>query len=139
MAEALAVISLIGGVSSQRKSRREQRKASKSQQRRADLSNARSRRATIARARALRASTIAQGEAQGISGGSQVQGAAGSVISQGAGAVSFANQIEDLDQNRFRALDRANTFSSRANTFRAIGGNAENIASIAQKLQKGIG
>lgn len=132
---------ILGGVSAE-KTRKQQSKAAKAQENAqkasgkiADLENARSRRQQLVASRRQRAATIAQGENQGISGGSQVAGAAGSVQTQAASNISHLNTLAGLDQNRFNNLADANKALGKAATFQAIGGlgfkAAENSGSIA--------
>lgn len=137
----IAVVGLVIGAVSAEKSRKAQsqarsaqKKANKAQANRADLENARSRRQQIVQARRQRAAAIAQGENQGISGGSQVAGAAGSVQSQAASNVSFLNQLQGLDQNRFNNLEDANKHLGKAATFQAIGGLGFKVAGSAGQI-----
>jgi len=124
MATGVAVLALATGASQQRKAAKSQRRAQKVQVRRADIENARQRRQQVVTARRQRASAIAQAEASGISGGSQIAGAAGSVQTQSASNISFLNQLESLDRTRFSALSDANTFQGRAGLAGSIAGVA---------------
>ena len=119
---AIAIGGLVLSERSQRKARRKQRKAQKIEGKRADLENARSRRQQVAQARRLRAQTVAQGEAAGISGGSQVAGAEASLQTQAASNVSFLNQLAGFDQARFSALESAGRNAAKAATFQAVTG-----------------
>ena len=144
MAEAIAVVGLIIGAASAVSSRRQAKRAQKSQEKAqkaqaniADLENARARRKQIVEARRRRAQVIQQGENQGIAGGSQVAGAAGSIQSQAASNVSFLNQLQGFDQNRLSNLSDANTALGKAATFQAVGkaglqiaGSSQNIANL---------
>ena len=126
---AIALGGLVLAESSQRKARKQQKKASRLQGKQAELQNARSRRQQVAQARRLRAQTVAQGEAAGVSGGSQVAGAVGSLQTQAASNVSFLNQLEGFDQARSSALESAGRNAARAQTFQAT----------AQALNSGAG
>ena len=144
MAEAIAVVGLVIGAASAVSSRRQAKRARKSQEKAlkataniADLENARARRKQIVEARRRRAQVIQQGESAGISGGSQVAGAAGSIQSQAASNVSFLNQLQGFDQNRLANLSDANTALGKAATFQAVGqaglqvaGSSQNIANL---------
>jgi hypothetical protein len=137
----VAVVGLVVGAVSAEKSRKATSKARKAQERaqkaqsnRADLENARSRRQQIVQARRQRAAAVAQGENQGISGGSQVAGVAGSVQSQAASNVSFLNQLQGIDQNRFNNLADANKALGQAATFQSIGGLGFKAAGSAGQI-----
>lgn len=120
MATAVAVVGLAFSVSESRKAKKAQKKASKIQSKKAALENARQRRAQVAQARRQRAAAVAQAEASGISGGSQISGVASSIQTQAASNVSFLNQLEGFDQARFGALSDASDAQGRAATFQAI-------------------
>jgi hypothetical protein len=119
---------ILGGVSAEKsrkeasKARKAQKNANKANANRADLENARSRRQQIVAARRQRAAAVAQGESQGISGGSQVAGVTGSIQSQAASNLSFLSQLQGIDQNRFNNLEEANKSLGAAATFQSIGG-----------------
>jgi len=136
MATAIGIIGLvISGVSaeksrkSQSQARSAQKKATKAQANIADLQNARSRRQQLVAARRQRAAAVAQGESQGISGGSQVAGVVSSIQTQAATNVSFLNQLQGLDQNRFNNLEDANKALGKAATFQAIGQLGQQVTS----------
>lgn len=116
----VAVAGTAAEISNQSKSRNASRKANRAQAKIANIEQARSRRATIAQARKLRAQTIAQGEAQGVSGGSATQGAAASITSQGASAVNLSDQLQTLEQERFHQTRRSGSFQGRAATARGV-------------------
>lgn len=131
MAEAAAVIGLVGlvlSVKQAEEAEEAQEEVAEIQARTAERQNARQRRQQVAQARIARAATIAQGEAQGISGGSQVSGAAGSVQTQAAANISFSQQLEGLDRARFNALGRVGTLQRRTETTRAVSSFALNFA-----------
>ncbi len=130
-AAIVAVVSTAISVKESRDARKQQKKAEKIQAKRAGLENARARRSAVAQSRRARASAIAQGETQGISGGSQVAGAAGSITSQGASNVSFLNQLEGFDQARFGALSSARDSQSRSNQASAVAGAATPFADFS--------
>lgn len=146
MATAIGIIGLLvaGGAAiasrrSQKKARKFQEKGQLAQRNIADLQNARSRRQQLVQARRARAQIIAQGENAGIGGGSQVSGAVGSVQTQAAENVSFLNQLQGFDANRFQNLEKANSALGKASTFQAISGvgfqvagNAQSIANVIQ-------
>ncbi len=127
MAIASAVIGVVGLVASERRSKKaakKQEQAVEIQGKRAALENASARRKQVAEARRLRATTVAQGEAAGISGGSQVSGAVSAVGTQAATNISFLRQLEGFDVARGRALSVAAREQGRAATFAAISGFA---------------
>lgn len=139
MAEiAIAVVGLVVGAvsavkqrSASKKARKSQEAAQRAQGNIADLENARSRRQQLVAQRRQRAAAIAQGENQGISGGSQVAGVTSSIQTQAATNVSFLNQLQGLDQNRFNNLADANKSLGKAATFQAIGQAGQAVASNA--------
>ena len=135
MATAVAVIGLIIGAAGTAKSIREgreseraQKKASKTRANEAAQRNARARRQQVAQARRARAATIAQGEAAGISGGSQVAGAVGSIQSQEASNISFSNQLESFDVAQSGFAGQVGTAQRRGSEAQAIGSTFSNIA-----------
>ena len=80
--DVAAYIAIAGIAVSQKQShdaRGEARKEKSISKKESATRNAKKRRQQIAKARRLEAQTIAEGEAQGIGGGSQVDGAAGSI------------------------------------------------------------
>lgn len=118
------VVSLVSGERSRKaasQARKAQKRAAEAQGNRADLENARTRRQQLVASRRKRAAAIAQADNQGISGGSQISGVQGSIQSQAASNVSFLNQLQGLDQNRFNNLEEANKHLGEAATFQAIG------------------
>lgn len=141
MAEIVAVVGLVVGAVGAERSRKAQSKVRKSQERAqkaqgniADLENARSRRQQLVQARRQRAAAIAQGENQGIGGGSQVAGVVSSVATQAATNVSFLNQLQGFDQARFANLEQANKQLGRAATFQAIGQAGQAAAGASQNI-----
>ena len=101
-----------------------QKKSAKVRRNEADLRNARSRRIQVAEQRRARAVTIAESEARGTSGGSQVEGAVGSLTSQSASNISFSNQLATFDRERAG-------FQSDVNTANRRGQRAGSISSFA--------
>lgn len=124
MSTAVAVIGLAFSVSESRKAEKQREKAVEVQEKTSALQNAKARRQQVAQSRRLRAAAIAQGEAQGVSGGSQVAGAVGSVQTQTATNISFLNQLEGFDRARFGALSSAQSFEASAGIARSIAGVA---------------
>lgn len=141
MAEAIAVIGLVVGAvgaskqrSATKKARKSQERAQRAQSNVADLENARSRRQQLVQARRQRAAAVAQGENQGIGGGSQVAGVVSSIATQAATNVSFLNQLQGFDQNRFSNLEDANKSLGKAATFQAIGQAGQAVAGASQNI-----
>ena len=130
-AAVVGAVAAVGGVAAQGKAAREQKRASRVAQRRAELQNAKSRRRSVAEAQAARAQTVAQGANQGVSGGSSVQGAAGSVLTQGASAISSINQNEGFDRAIFNFNNKANNALQIGATFQAIGSVANSFGTIS--------
>ena len=125
-------IATAASIRQQRKAAKAQEAATEKQAKIAEAQNARQRRKQVIEARRQRAVALAQGEAQGIGGGSQVSGAVGSIGSQAASNVSFLQGLESLDQARFDDLQRANRASSRAATFGAIANQGSNFESFVK-------
>lgn len=126
MATAVVSVGLaLFGAGEQRKARKSQRKAEKIQSKQAAAQNAKARRQQILQGRRARASAVAQGEAQGISGGSAVQGTVGAVQTQTASNVSFLGQLASFDRARFGALSGARTAQGRAATFQTFSNLAD--------------
>lgn len=124
MAVAALVVSAVSAAASNRQQRRAssaRKKESRLQHAQAQAENARNRRGALAAARRLRAQTIAQAEGQGVAGGSQVAGAAGSVLTQTASNVGFSRGIERIEGQRFGFLQQANRFDQRAAKAQAVG------------------
>lgn len=135
MAIAVAVIGLIIGaagtaksIKEGRKAEREQKKATKTRANEAAQRNARARRQQVAQSRRARAATIAQGEAAGLSGGSQVSGAVGSLGSQEASNISFSNQLESFDNIQSTFAGNINTANRKGSEARALGSTFSNVA-----------
>ena len=146
MATAIAAVGLVvavgGGIMQHKeasKARKSNEKAQKAQGNIADLQNAKSRRQQLVQSRRARAQAISQGENAGIGGGSQVAGVTGSIETQAATNVSFLNQLQGLDANRFNNLNDANKHLGKAATFQSISnlgfqaaGNSQSIANVVQ-------
>ena len=75
----------------------------------------------------LNSVTIAQGEAAGIAGGSQVSGAVGSIQSQQASNISFSQQLESFDVAQSGFAGEAATANRRGATAQAVGSTFSNI------------
>lgn len=117
---SITAATTVAGVQQQRRATAESRSARRAQQRQASLQNARQRAEAIAAERRQRAAVIAQTEAAGASGSSSAVGAIGSLRSNLAGNLSFANQIEQLENQKQAHLNAAGAAQSRAATFGAL-------------------
>jgi len=137
MATAVSLASLAFSAVSQRRARKDQEKAAKVDSKKASLENARARRKNIAAARRQRAATIAQGNAAGIGGGSQVAGAVGSLDTQSTSNTSFLNQLEGFNNASYKHLESANVNLGNAATGQAVGSFAN--SPIGQEaINKGV-
>lgn len=116
----LAAVATVFAIKEQRDARKDQKKAEKARANRASTENAKARRDQVAASRRARAAAISQGENSGISGGSQVEGATGSLQSQTASNVSFLSNLENLDRARFKFQSNAADHLGRANTFQGV-------------------
>jgi len=103
-----------------RQSAHQQSKAIEAERRRAAAANIRARSKALADNRIQSAQVAALGENLGVGLSSAVQGAIGSASSTTFGNIGFQQQLENLDQKRLNALDKANSFKSNANTFGAF-------------------
>lgn len=117
----------IGSLNEQRKARKEQKKARAIDEKRLKLQSQRQAVEQIRQGQIARAQIIAQGEAQGAGGSSAVIGGAGSVQSQTASNVAFAQQIFQLQQLARQRLDKAQDFAFR-------GASLETLANTASRL-----
>ena len=90
----------------------ESRKQARAARQQAAFEEAKSRRRVLAEQRVLRARTLAQAEAQGVSGSSSVQGALSSLQQQGADTISFQQNVAGFQARQARSQQRMNTFSA---------------------------
>lgn len=118
----VGVISAGVAIDQENKSQDAQKKAAKVSRRQADLQNAKQRRQQIAKSRRLRAQAIAQTEAGGVSGSSVQQGVVGSLKTQESSNISFLNQLQSLDKQRFSYEKKAQSFNKKAGTASAVSG-----------------
>lgn len=111
----VAAVLAVAGAAQQNRAARQQKRANRQQQRIAEAENVRSRRQAI-RERLIQQSELAAlGGATGTSASSGIQGGIASIGSQTAANLGFASQIEALNQNRLRALNRATSLQNSAN------------------------
>lgn len=124
---AVAVAGTAYSVHEQRQARKEQRQANA---RAARIEAVRGQRE---RARALQANRIASADVfaasanAGVAGSSGVQGSLASFGTQAAVNFNFAEQVDTLNQERMRFLDRADAASTRA-------GYGSQVAGLATSL-----
>jgi len=111
-----------------------QRKSARVRRNEADLRNARNRRIQVAEQRRVRAATIAESEAAGTSGGSQVSGAVGSLATQSAANISFSNQLTAFDRQRAGFQSDVNTANRQADRASSISSFAFQGASFATQF-----
>ena len=128
MANFVAIAAVVLGGVQENKAQRQSKKRNKISARAAALTNAKSRRQSVAKTRRLRAQTVAQAEAQGVTGGSSATQAVGSIQSQGNANLNFSRQLESLDQQRFSTEQKINSARSNASSFQAIAGVANSFA-----------
>ena len=120
MGPIAAGVLLLGSVNEQRQGNKAARRANRAQERAAAIQNARSRRRSRAEATRVQATNVAQGAAQGVSGSSTLAGITASVQTQLASNISFQQQLQALDTQRFSALESSLRHQSRASTFTAL-------------------
>lgn len=104
----------------------EQRKQARVAKAQANFEEAKSRRRVIAEQRMLRAQTVAQAEAQGITGASSVAGAQSSLTQQAADTMSFQANMGSFQNQMNRSQRRINNASVLAD----VAGAAGSIANI---------
>ena len=112
-----AVVGLTGlSVIRGEQSRKEQKRATRAQQRIQERRNQRQRIQQVRESVIASAQIQQAGATQGIPQASAVKGGVAGVQTQAATNISFINQIESLQQNIQRNLERARTFAGQART-----------------------
>jgi hypothetical protein len=109
------------------KARGDQRRAAAKQARQSAISNRREKIKALSQARVMRASQVSGSEAMGTSGGTGAAAAIGSTQSQTFNNVAFQQQIEGLNQERMKLLNRANRRQGQS----AMYGQMASFASLA--------
>lgn len=118
-APIIAALVGVASIAEQRKARKAGVAANRAQERAAAIQNARARRRSQAEARRIQATSVAQGVDQGVLGSSTLSGITSSIQTQLASNFSFQQQLQSLDQQRFRSLERSLAAQSRAESFTA--------------------
>ena len=96
--------------------------ANKARKAKAKLAAGRERRRIVREAQSARAGVVAQASSQGVESGSTARiGATQDIASQEARNISFLDQSTDLGNRGSAFLDKAATFSQRANLFKSFG------------------
>lgn len=116
-----AIASTGASIYSSEKARKQQRRANQARER---IRQAQARRQRVAgvREQLIAQSQIIQSAAtQGTTGSSQAQGAYSSVGSLTAGNTQFVNQMDELNQQVFQAMEKANLYGAQAGRYAQLG------------------
>ena len=127
---ASAIVSAVGVVSSASnasKARRQQRKARKIDEKRARLEASRGAAEQVRQGQLARASVLQQGENQGASGSTAIQGAVGSIQSQTGSNIGFAQTIFGLQNSANRMRQAAQESQGRSAGFSQLGSLAMSV------------
>ena len=117
----LGAILSLGSLRSKRKARKDTRKANQLEQERRSISNVLARRQALAALRRQQSQAAAQTLASvGIDGGSGSFNAVGNIDTQVTADVSRQSQLEEIDQQRFRRQQSANTNANRADAIDSV-------------------
>lgn len=111
---AIVVGGAVYSADQQRKAARAQERANQRAARVEQLQGQRQRQEALRQQRIRAAQIQAQAANAEVSSSSAVQGALGSLESQGAANMAFANQIDTLSQQRLSFLRTADTYETRA-------------------------
>ena len=131
---AIAGIATAGSVVQQRKARKEQKRANAVERRQAEVRNIRERKKALASRIRASAEAEAAGETAGIGGGAGVVKAEqASLGSQFGSNVGFAQEIQQLEQERVGFLQSAADASGRAGLFQTVGGVAQSFGAAKQR------
>lgn len=123
-ATVIAVGAVGGSIYSSEKARKEQKKARKAQDRIRQTQSARERLAQVRQARIAQSSILQSGATQGTMDSSATQGAYSAVGSAAAGNIQFINQMDSLQQEVSRRMEKSNMYSAQAGYY----GQAANLA-----------
>lgn len=141
--ETLVVGSLLlgaAGINEQRKANADARAANRAQQRAAAIQNARARRQALAQSIQSQATVTSQAVNSGIGSSSTLSGISSSINSQISSNLSFQNQLEQLDVQRFNYLDSASKHAAKGDTFSGLSSmammGAQNYSSIQSLWKK---
>ena len=125
----MAGISTVSAASSASKARRQQRKARTIDEKRARLEASRGAVEQVRQGQLARASVLQQGENQGASGSTAVQGAVGSIQSQTGSNIGFAQTIFGLQNSANRMRQAAQASQGRSAGFSQLGSLAMSVSS----------
>lgn len=128
-----AVVGTTASIYSSVKARKEQKKANRAQERIRQTQSARERLAQVRESRIAQAQVLQSGATQGTGDSSTTQGAYSAIGSTAAGNIQFINQMDSLQQEVFRRMEKANLYTAQAGYY----SGAANLAMQAATL--GIG
>lgn len=137
-ATVLAGAALAGtaaSVYSSEKARKEQKRANRAQERIRQTQSARERLAQVRESRIAQAQILQSGATQGTSGSSPVQGAYSAVGSATAGNIQFINQMDSLQQEVFRRMEKANLYNAQSGYYAQAANLAMQAASMGAPTQ----
>ena len=116
----IAGTSTAANVVSQRKSRKERRRAAEIQKRRRDIDNRRAALASIEQGRQLSGQIVNTAAQTGGLGGSGAQGAVGSISTQTASNLTFNEQLLSFAEATEKHLEKASLYDWQSQTFTAL-------------------
>lgn len=122
-------------VYSSEKSRKEQKKANRAQERIRQTQSARERLAQVRESRIAQAQILQGGATQGTMDSSATQGAYSAVGSTAAGNIQFINQMDSLQQEVFRRMEKANLYSAQSGYYAQGANLALQAASLGAPTQ----
>lgn len=122
-------------VYSSEKARKEQKRANRAQERIRQTQSARERLAQVRESRIAQAQILQSGATQGTSESSFIQGAYSAAGSATAGNIQFINQIDTLQQEVFRRMEKANLYNAQAGYYSQAANLAIQAASLGAPTQ----
>lgn len=126
----VSVASTAASIYSGEKARKEQKRANRAQERIRQTQSARERLAQVRQTRIAQSQILQSGATQGTMESSTTQGAYSAVGSTAAGNIQFINQMDNLQQEVFRRMEKANMYSAQAGYYGAVSNLAMQGASL---------
>lgn len=135
---ASLVLSAVGlgiGYKGQKDIQRKQQQANALELKRRNVENARARRAAIAEQNRLRAAVIAEAAASGTSFSSAESGSLSAISASTVGNIGHSQELEDIDRNRFNALQSISNTKDRVEIQTGLLGFAQQGIDSYQSFQ----
>jgi len=130
----VAAVGMTGAsIYSSEKARKESKRANRAQNRIRQATTARENLAAVRQQKIMQSQVLQAGATQGTMSSSQTQGTYSAIGSATAGNMGFRNQIDSLQQEVFRRMEKANLYSAQAGYY----GQAANLA--MQGASMGLG